>query len=309
VSPIFLALNREGDGDVASGVLTITNLAPPGTVLNYDLAGELVVGPVGRLPFYTERTVGQLAGGQSRQIQISTRGLNRLPAGQYLGTLQVRDRNGATAPRQLSVFVTDGSSGGGTNTGGGSTGGSGSGNTLSTSTRAIYRGEIGFSYSAYGSLSQGTADGTLTITMNRNNTSSPWKLLAGSGVTATLRQHSTVIVTNAVGGTTTVDMTGTYSYSAGNAVPEAGLRSLQDGAAFSFKMTREPGSGSGSAFNLLITGRFSSGQFIGSVVNPRQEGVNGEFIFTNPAQTWFDLSAGVSAAVARRERGVQLNRI
>jgi len=136
----------------------------------------------------------------------------------------------------------------------------------------VYTGDIGFSFTVLNSdfsvAGQGTADGTLTITLTRTDSNSAWRLASAQ---ASIRQHSPVTFHNyAFGETIQVDMTGTYSLVAGEWELGGNAQSL-NGDTLVFKMLGTPGTSHGGGFNLIVGGQFSNGRFLGSVVNPGQE--------------------------------------
>jgi hypothetical protein len=306
LSSSALVLTSSADGKSASGQLTITNSGPAGSVLSYQVAGSVPV-PTSAHPasgaswqVNAVPSTGQLPGGYSQTVQISVTGLNAYSFDTAVGSLVVSDPSGAAAGQQIPVTVYGDFHNSGGNNGGGNNGGNPS------SSQATFTGDIGFSFAAYSSgtfVNQTTADGTLTLQMKRYATDNLWHV---DSATATLKQPAPFEVQNVFGNYDTINMTGTYQHIPGAVDPQSGLASLNNGAQLTFGLIQQ-GVPIPVTIELIVTGTFANGQFVGGVVNPSYDDVINE---GSPNYSFGDgVTYQVQIPVSGRPGGVQLNQV
>jgi hypothetical protein len=105
-----LVLTPNTSTNSASGVLTIGNAGPAGTVLNYQLTGSLSTA-AGPKTIYADAASGQVGAGQSKTVRITVPNLSQFAAGTFTGSVQISDPTGAAAARTVPISMTVGGSG------------------------------------------------------------------------------------------------------------------------------------------------------------------------------------------------------
>lgn len=102
-----LQLNATTSNTNPSGLLTVTNVGPVGTLLHYQASG-LLDGPNGVLPLTLDQPQGTLGSELSALVHVSANAAG-LPAGTYNGSVTVTDTTGAAAAQTVPVTLTVGS--------------------------------------------------------------------------------------------------------------------------------------------------------------------------------------------------------
>jgi len=295
LSASSLTLTANAGSNTAFGLLAITNGGPAGSVLNYQIGGQMTGAGSGSITLSADYQAGQLSAGQSQQVRITASGLSTLSAGTYNGALLVVDQNGVATSRQIPLSVIIPASSGG---------GNGGGTGTPTTNPVTYRGDVDFRVGAYNSggstVPSSLVHGTMTLRMNHYDTPSHWGVDADL-TTVTLQQQTPTFVRDAFGDVFAISLSGTYHLN--DWLPAGGVTSLDTGAPFEMLFQQDQDNG----VYLMISGTFQGGRFVGAAINPGQDTLGGQrFPGFNPPN--YAYGGGTGYYIANQTQGVLLLR-